>query len=178
MLHIIIMPCPGRERERRKNIWRNVILSNFLILPNEILRSCSQTLTAHYARRNADLNFTLVTGMTNGFLFQIINSLMESTGVCLTWLDCNTPSEVNAFLWELCTCCSHAVEHFGSVHLPTHLHIPEWSLTLLLTRTWFCFDLQGTGKDSVTLQSSIHHQCHVSEMCQLWNNNPKTTNSS
>ena len=172
------MPCSGRERERRRNIWRNVILSIFLILPKEILRSCSQTLTAHYACRNADLNFTLVTGMTNRFLFQRINSLIESIGVCLNWLDCNTPSKVDVSLWELCTYCSHAVEHFGSVHLPTHLHIPEWSLTLLLTRMWFCFDLQGRGKDSVTLQSSIHHQCHVSEMCQLWNNNPKTTNNS
>lgn len=125
MLHIIIMPCPGRERERRRNVWRNVILSNFLILPKEILRSCSQTLTAHYACRNANLNFTQVMGMTNRFLFQIINSLIESIRVRLTRLDCHTPSKVGVSLWELCTCCSHAVEHFGSVHLPTHLHIPE-----------------------------------------------------
>ena len=35
-------------------------------------------ITAQYARRNADLNLTLVTGTTNGFIFQIINSLTES----------------------------------------------------------------------------------------------------
>ena len=40
--------------------------------------------------RKADLNLTLVTGMTNGFIFQIINSLIEPWGVCLTYLDCNS----------------------------------------------------------------------------------------
>ena len=34
--------------------------------------------TAHCACWNADLNLTLVTGRTKGFIFQIINSLIES----------------------------------------------------------------------------------------------------
>ena len=43
---------------------------------------------ATQASRNADLNLTLVTGTTNGFIFQIINSLIESWGIRLTCLDC------------------------------------------------------------------------------------------
>ena len=57
---------------------------------DQIQRSSLKIFTAHYACRNSDLNLTLVTGTTNGFIFQIINSLMESWGVCLTCLnDCN-----------------------------------------------------------------------------------------
>ena len=45
--------------------------------------------TAHYACSNADLNLTLVTGTTNGFIFQIIKSFkIQSCGVRLTCLDC------------------------------------------------------------------------------------------
>ena len=58
---------------------------------DQIQRSSRKIFTAQYACRNADLNFTLVTGTTiNGFIFQIINSLIESEGVRLTCLDCNT----------------------------------------------------------------------------------------
>ena len=56
---------------------------------DQIQRSSHKILTAHYACRNADLNLTLVTGRTNKFIFQIINSLIESWGVRLTCLDCN-----------------------------------------------------------------------------------------
>ena len=56
---------------------------------DQIQRSSRKIFTAHYACRNADLNLTLVTGTANGFVFQIINSLLESWGVRLTWLDCN-----------------------------------------------------------------------------------------
>ena len=42
-------------------------------------RSSRKIFTALFAcRRNADLNLTLVTRTTNGFIFQIINSLIES----------------------------------------------------------------------------------------------------
>ena len=44
--------------------------------------------TAYYARRNANLKLTLVATMTNGFLFKIIDSLMVSIEVRLTWRDC------------------------------------------------------------------------------------------
>ena len=55
---------------------------------DQIQRSSRKIFTAHYACRNAALNFTPVTGTTNGFIFQIINSLIESWGVRLTWFDC------------------------------------------------------------------------------------------
>ena len=48
-----------------------------------------QYFTAHYASRNADLNLKLVGGTTDGFIFQIITSLIESWGVRLTCFDCN-----------------------------------------------------------------------------------------
>ena len=56
---------------------------------DQIQRSSRKIFTAHYACRNATLNLTPVTGMTNGFIFQIINSLIEYWGVRLTWFDCN-----------------------------------------------------------------------------------------
>ena len=57
---------------------------------DQIQRSSRKIFTAHYACRNATLNLTPVMGMNNGFIFQIINSLIESWGVRLTWFDCNT----------------------------------------------------------------------------------------
>ena len=53
---------------------------------DQIQRNC-RIFTAHYACRNADLNLTLVTGTTKGYIFQIIDSLIESWGVRLTCLD-------------------------------------------------------------------------------------------
>ena len=55
---------------------------------DQIQRSYRKIFTAHYACRNAALNLTPVTGTTNGFSFQVINSLIESWGVRLTWSDC------------------------------------------------------------------------------------------
>ena len=57
---------------------------------DQIQRSSRKIFTAHYACRNADLNVTLVMGLANGSVFQIINSLIESWGVCLPWLDCDS----------------------------------------------------------------------------------------
>ena len=48
---------------------------------DQIQRSSCKILTAHYACRNAALNLTPVTGTTSGYIFQIINSLIESWGV-------------------------------------------------------------------------------------------------
>ena len=56
---------------------------------DQIQRSSRKIFTAHYACRNAALNLTPVKGTTKGFIFQIINSLIESCGVRLTWFDCN-----------------------------------------------------------------------------------------
>ena len=58
--------------------------------PNDQMQRRSRKIfTAHYACRNAALNLTPVKGTTKGFIFQIINSLIESWGVRLTWFDCN-----------------------------------------------------------------------------------------
>ena len=59
---------------------------------DQIQRSSRKIFTSHYAYRNAALNLTLVTGTTNGFIFQIINSLIQSWGLRLTCLDCNLVS--------------------------------------------------------------------------------------
>ena len=57
---------------------------------DQIQRSSRKIFTAHYACRNAALNLTPVAGTTNGFIFQIINSLIESWGVRLTCFDCKS----------------------------------------------------------------------------------------
>ena len=55
---------------------------------DQIQRSSRKIFTAYYTCINAALNLTPVKGTTNGFIFQIINSLIESWGVRLTWFDC------------------------------------------------------------------------------------------
>ena len=57
---------------------------------DQIQTSSRKLFTAHYACSNSDLNLTLVTGTANGFIFQIINSLIESWGVRLTCFDCKS----------------------------------------------------------------------------------------
>ena len=49
--------------------------------------------TAHYTCKNAEINLKSTT--SNGFNFWIINSLMDSWGVHLTWFDCNIYSYFN-----------------------------------------------------------------------------------
>ena len=62
-----------------KCLLRNLIHSKIFNLTKyrEVL---VKYFTAHYACRNAALNLTPVTGTTNGFIFQIINSLIEAWG--------------------------------------------------------------------------------------------------
>ena len=84
---------------------------------DQIQRSSHKIFTAHYACRNAALNLTPVTGMTNGFIFQIINSQIESWGVRLTWFDCKfviwkvpclmdwPESSLMWCLWNFCLQC-------------------------------------------------------------------------
>ena len=45
-----------------------------------IQRSSRKIFIAHDACRNVNLNLTLVLGTTNGFIFQITNSLIEYWG--------------------------------------------------------------------------------------------------
>ena len=56
---------------------------------DQIQTSSRKLFTAHYACSNSDLNLTPVTGTTNRFIFQIINSLIEFWGLRLTCFDCN-----------------------------------------------------------------------------------------
>ena len=69
----------------------------------QIQRSSRKVFTAQYACRNAALNLIPVTGTTNGFIFQIINSLMESYGARLTWFDCKFAFPAKSVLRPLTT---------------------------------------------------------------------------
>ena len=81
-------------------IWEGLLslasknFNSFKDFQSDQIQTISRKLfTALFAFRNSDLNLTLVTGTTNGFTFQIINSLIESWGVRLTCFGCkaNTP---------------------------------------------------------------------------------------
>lgn len=50
-----------QERERGGGMYGGMSFCQTFFSPTEKLRSCSQTLTAHYACRDADLKLTLVT---------------------------------------------------------------------------------------------------------------------
>ena len=77
--------------------WRDVKLSRIVIYRCKF-RRMDCTLQSNQVKRTSQesvnefiiqkLNLTPVTGTTNGFIFQIINSLIESWGVRLTWFDC------------------------------------------------------------------------------------------
>ena len=57
--------------------------------PSKIIQSGRVVIyAAHYTCSNVDLNLILVAARTSGFIFQIIDSLMASRGVHLTWHDC------------------------------------------------------------------------------------------
>ena len=57
--------------------------------PSKIIESGRVVIyAAHYTCSNVDLNLILVAARTSGFIFQIIDSLMASRGVHLTWHDC------------------------------------------------------------------------------------------
>ena len=57
--------------------------------PSKIIESGRVVIyAAHYTCSNVDLNLILVVARTSGFISQIIDSLMASRGVHLTWRDC------------------------------------------------------------------------------------------
>ena len=98
---------------------------------DQIQRSSRKIFTAHYACRNAALNLTPVTGTTNGFIFQMINSLIESWGVLLTYLDCKTTHSRDS--WH--------IEHAG---------ISLWFVSVSL-RKWSQTRTQGTNNQLIDL---------------------------
>jgi len=51
-----------------------------------------KTFTAHYAFRNADFKLILVAATTNGFTFQIIDSLIQSRGYACPSVDVKSGS--------------------------------------------------------------------------------------
>ena len=69
------------------------------IQSDKIQRSSRKIFTVQYVCRNADLNLTIVTWTINGFLFEIINSLIESSGVRLTCIDCKINAETLFKRW-------------------------------------------------------------------------------
>ena len=83
---------------------------------DQIQRGYCKKSTAYYACRNANLKLTLVATMTNGFLFKIIDSLMVSIGVRLTWRDCKDTN----YTWY--------VVHFSILRTPLYCR----DLTLFL----------------------------------------------
>ena len=69
---------------------------------DQIQTSSHKLFTAHYACSSSELNLTPVTGTTNGFIFQIISSLIESWGgVRLTCFDCNEVDQLTAAFTEI-----------------------------------------------------------------------------
>ena len=76
-----------------KIVFIIIIIIIFIYFHENVFFSCSGMFRnvpfSGFYRRPADLNLTPVTGTTNGFIFQIINLLIEFWGVRLTCLDCN-----------------------------------------------------------------------------------------
>ena len=93
-------------------------LNPFRDFQSDEIQSSRKIFTAHYACRNAALNLTPVTGTTNGFIFQIINSVIESWGVSLTYFDCNLYNTDLFTTSILAPQCSKAMTsqkyHFGN----------------------------------------------------------------
>ena len=55
-------------------------LNPFKGFQSDQIQRSSRKISAHYACRNAALNLTPVAGTTNGFIFQIINSINRILG--------------------------------------------------------------------------------------------------
>ena len=100
---------------------------------DQMQRSSRKIFTAHYACRNAALNLTPVTGTTYGFIFQMINSLIESWGLRLTWFDCNIKVLLVSFellFWNLLNFVCPKI-YLLSVERPTkgNRELTNWRLS-------------------------------------------------
>ena len=77
------------------NVFKVILIMQKIFQSDRIQGGSHNKLTAYYGCSNADLNLILAAATTNRFMFEnylIINSLMESMGVCLTWHDCKVPT--------------------------------------------------------------------------------------
>ena len=77
-----------------------------------------------------DFRLTPVTGTTNGFIFQIINSLIESWGVRLTWFDCKH-HEVFSYL--------QCQQRLVILVFSKSSYYETWQNTKFTTAILFCF---------------------------------------
>ena len=71
---------------------------------DQIQTSSRKLFTAHYACSNSDLNLQPVTRTTNGFIFPVINSLIESWGVRLACFDCKKMTYIRKFCYLNSSC--------------------------------------------------------------------------
>ena len=110
LMHLYILACIMSREFTRDSVMKFLPAQFPLIWCKCLLRILSHSkifnltkyrqvlvklFTARYACSNSDLNLTLVTGTTNGFIFQIINSLIECWGVRLTCFDCNKSTTIS-----------------------------------------------------------------------------------
>ena len=72
-----------------RNVFTEILSIQRCFSLTKYWQVCCQKFTAHCDCRNADFSLILVEATSDRFIFQIINSLMKSWGVRLTWLDCN-----------------------------------------------------------------------------------------
>ena len=90
-IHLCILACVVNREITREAvmkflpaqfpwIWCKMSSKLKYFQPEQIQRISRKIFIAHYACRKADLKLTLVTGKTKGFIFQIINSSIESRG--------------------------------------------------------------------------------------------------
>ena len=83
---------------------------------------------AHYACKNPHRDESEIYNYQR-FNFRIINTLMESWEVRLTWLDCNQRSYIWIFGWTLCEdvrlACAQTPEQFFDLHVPFQLSAKE-----------------------------------------------------
>ena len=63
-------------------IIHNNFIHTKIFQSDRILTRCHETFATHYTCRKTDLNLTIAAATTNGFILQIINSLIA---VRLTW---------------------------------------------------------------------------------------------
>ena len=171
---IFIFSCSGMFQDvpECSGMFRNVPCSGFYRRP----RSYRKIFPAHYAYRNADLNLTLLWDRLTDSFFKWVNSLTESWGVRLTWLDCKS-----RYLWQCHQCeFGHHKENFASestcrseVRL-LMLIVILWSSLLALTQEilWVMFSsalfLQYISLVSIVWNvtvSSILEICHRKTWC-------------
>ena len=94
---------------------------------DQIQTSSRKLFTSHYACGNFDLNLTPVTGTTNGLIFQIINSLIESWGVRLPCFDCNQSIKFQCFVtWSRGRAALACMQTFTDGYGPIESGEAEW----------------------------------------------------